>query len=85
MYPEVSSREERIAGVVAAKLGAFKLEDIRTGLGKHGVIEILKGGKPGLVVSWRADMDALPVTSVLKVPYKSQNQGLHHACGHMHT
>jgi amidohydrolase len=81
MHPELSNREERTARVVAEKLRALGLE-VKTGVGKHGVVALLKGGKPGPVVAWRADMDALPVTSTLTKPYKSQNPGVHHACGH---
>jgi amidohydrolase len=81
MHPELSNREERTARVVAERLRALGLE-VKTGVGKHGVVALLKGGKPGPVVAWRADMDALPVTSTLIKPYKSQNQGVHHACGH---
>ncbi|MEJ7607390.1 MAG: amidohydrolase, partial [Bryobacteraceae bacterium] len=80
-HPELSNREERTARVVAEKLRSLGLE-VRTGVAKHGVVALLKGGKPGPVVAWRADMDALPVLSILEVPYKSQNAGVHHACGH---
>jgi amidohydrolase len=80
-HPELSNREERTARVVAEKLRALGLE-VKTGVGKHGVVALLKGGKPGAVVAWRADMDGLPVTSTLTKPYKSQNAGVHHACGH---
>jgi amidohydrolase len=82
IHPELSNREERTARVVAEKLRAFGLDDVRTGVGKHGVVALLKGAKPGPVVAWRADMDALPVTAAIQVPYKSQNPGVHHACGH---
>lgn len=82
MNPELSNREVRTARVVAERLRAIGLEDIKTGVGKHGVTAILKGGKPGPVVAWRADMDALPVFSISDKPFKSKNNGVHHACGH---
>ncbi|MBL8241323.1 MAG: amidohydrolase [Bryobacterales bacterium] len=82
MNPELSNREVRTARVVAERLRAIGLEDIKTGVGKHGVTAILKGGKPGPVVAWRADMDALPVFSSSDKPFKSRNNGVHHACGH---
>ncbi|MFN0101852.1 MAG: M20 family metallopeptidase [Bryobacteraceae bacterium] len=82
MHPELSNREERTARVVAEKLRAFGLDEVKTGVGKHGVVALLKGSKPGPVVAWRADMDALPVFSSLDKPYKSKNNGVHHACGH---
>jgi amidohydrolase len=81
-HPELSNREFRTAKVIAAKLQALGFDEVKTGVAKTGVIGILKGGKPGPVVAWRADMDALPVTSTLTVPYNSQNPGVHHACGH---
>ena len=81
MHPELSNREERTGRVIAEKLRAMGLE-VKSGVAKNGVVAVLKGGKPGPVVAWRADMDALPVTSVLNSPFKSKNQGVHHACGH---
>ena len=81
-HPELSNREERTAKVVAEKLRALGLTDVKTGVGKHGVTALLKGGKPGPVVAWRADMDALPVFSSSTKPWKSVNGGVHHACGH---
>ena len=82
MNPELSNREFRTAKVVAEKLRALGFDEVKTGVAKTGVVGILKGGKPGPVVAWRADMDALPVIAEVKVPYKSKNPGVHHACGH---
>lgn len=85
MHPELSNREERTSRVVAERLRALGLE-VRTGVGKHGVVGVLEGGKPGPVVAVRADMDALPIQETIDVPYKSQNAGVKHACGHdVHT
>jgi len=81
-HPELSNREERTARVVAEKLRALGFDDVKTGVGKHGIVALLKGGKPGPVVAWRADMDALPVFSAIDKPFKSMNNGVHHACGH---
>lgn len=80
--PELSNREERTARVVAERLRVLGLDEVKTGVGKHGVVALLKGAKPGRVVAWRADMDALPVMTNINVPYKSLNTGVHHACGH---
>lgn len=81
MHPELSNREERTSHVVADKLRALGLE-VRTGVARHGVVALLKGGKPGPVVAVRADMDALPIQEAIDVPYKSRNPGVKHACGH---
>jgi amidohydrolase len=82
MYPELSNREERTARVIAERLRALGFTDVRTGVAKHGVVALLKGGKAGGVIAVRADMDALPVTETIDVPYKSKNAGAKHACGH---
>src|SRR5215207_4759208 len=86
MHPELSNREERTARVVAERLRALGLTDIKTGVGRHGVTALLVGGKPGPVVAVRADMDALPIQEVDGRPYKSQTPSVMHACGHdVHT
>lgn len=82
MHPELSNREERTAKVIAERLRALGFTDIRTGVARHGIVAVLKGGKPGPVVAVRTDMDALPITETLDVPYKSKNPGVKHACGH---
>lgn len=85
MHPELSNREERTSRVVAERLRALGLE-VRTNVARHGVVALLKGAKPGPVVAVRADMDALPIQETIDVPYKSQNAGVKHACGHdVHT
>lgn len=81
MYPELSNREERTARVIAERLRQLGL-DVKTGVAKHGVVAILKGDKPGPVVAYRADMDALPIEETIDVPYKSRHPGVKHACGH---
>ena len=82
MHPELSNREERTSRVVAERLRALGLTDIREGVGKYGVTALLVGSKPGPVVAVRADMDALPIQEVNDVPYKSLVAGVKHACGH---
>ncbi|MFN0088443.1 MAG: M20 family metallopeptidase [Blastocatellia bacterium] len=81
-HPELSNREERTSRVIAEKLRALGLDEVRTGVGKYGVVGILKGRQPGGVVAVRADMDALPIQETIDVPYKSRNAGVKHACGH---
>lgn len=86
MHPELSNREERTSRVVAEKLRALGLDEVKTGIARHGVVALLKGSKPGPVVAVRADMDALPIQETIDVPYKSKNPGVKHACGHdVHT
>lgn len=86
IHPELSNREERTSRIVAERLRALGLEDVRTSVARHGVTALLRGGRPGPVVAVRADMDALPINETIDVPYRSQNQGVKHACGHdVHT
>jgi amidohydrolase len=88
-HPELSNREVRTSKIVADHLRALGLE-VRTGVAKTGVVGVLRGARPGRVVALRADMDALPVTEILDLPFKSvekstydgQAVGVMHACGH---
>jgi amidohydrolase len=80
-HPELSLKEHRTATVIAEKLHAAGL-DVRTGLAGTGVVGVLKGDKPGRVVAWRADIDALPLTEKLALPFISESPGVMHACGH---
>ena len=87
--PELSNRETRTAALVADHLRSLGLE-VKTEVGVTGVIATLRGGLPGPVVALRADMDALPVTEQVDVPFASQVRstynghqvGVMHACGH---
>ncbi len=87
--PELSNRETRTSKIVADHLKSLGLE-VRTGIAKTGVVGILRGGKPGPTIAFRADMDALPVTERVDVPFKSVvrttynkvETGVMHACGH---
>lgn len=79
--PELSNEEVRTAKLVADRLTALGLE-VKTGVGKHGVIGLLKGKGDGPCVAVRADMDALPIKELRSVPYRSRNPGVMHACGH---
>lgn len=88
-HPELSFQEERTAALVAARLTAAGFE-VTTGVGKMGVVGVLRNGD-GPTVLLRADMDALPVEEIDKVPYRSRATGVGpdgvvgpvmHACGH---
>jgi amidohydrolase len=88
-HPELGNREFRTAKIVAQHLRSLGLE-VKEGVGKTGVVGILKGGKPGPVIGLRADMDGLPVTERVDIPfaskekatYNGQEVGVMHACGH---
>lgn len=80
-HPETAFQEVRTAGIVAERLRAIGLEP-RTGVGRTGVLATLEGRRPGRAVLLRADMDALPIQEENQVPYRSQNDGRMHACGH---
>lgn len=88
-HPELSGQEERTARVVAEHLRRLGLE-VQTGVGGHGVVGLLRGGKPGKTVALRADMDALPVAENTGLPFASkarasylgQDVSVMHACGH---
>ncbi len=82
MHPELSNREERTSRVVAERLRALGIDEIKTNVARHGIVALLKGAKPGPVVALRADMDALPINETIDVPYKSLVPGVKHACGH---
>lgn len=81
-HPEIGFHEFETAKFVAERLQALGFDEIHTGVGKTGVIGILRGGKPGKVVALRADMDALPIEEENDVEYRSLNPGMMHACGH---
>ncbi len=88
--PELGNREFRTAKKVEEHLRKLGLTDIKTGVAHTGVTALLVGGKPGPVVALRADMDALPVTEKVDLPfasharteYNGQEVGVMHACGH---
>ncbi len=80
-HPELSFHETETSAFVAGKLEALGLTYER--MADNGLVALIKGEKPSdRVVALRADMDALPITEANDVPYKSQNIGVMHACGH---
>ncbi len=80
-HPELGFEVRRTAGIVAQTLGEFGYE-VRTGVGRTGVVALLHGGRPGPTVMLRADMDALPIAEISDAPYVSLTPGVMHACGH---
>jgi amidohydrolase len=88
-HPELGFAETRTAALVAEHLRALGME-VRTGVGKTGVVGVLRGGRPGRTVALRTDMDALPVLEATGLPFASTATGTYmgetvpvaHACGH---
>lgn len=88
-HPELGNREFRTAGLIAEHLRSLGME-VRTEVAHTGVVGVLRGGLPGPVVALRADMDALPVTEMVDLPfaskaiaeYNGREVGVMHACGH---
>src|SRR5690349_17121927 len=85
-HPELQYDVHRTAATVAEKLKSFGCDEVVTGIGRTGVVGVIRGGKQGSgdrkVIGLRADMDALPIEEATDVPYKSTVPGKMHACGH---
>ena len=89
-HPELGNREFRTAEIVRAHLVALGLDEVRTGVAHTGVVGLLRGALPGPTVALRADMDALPVSEEVDLPFASkvratwngEDVGVMHACGH---
>jgi hippurate hydrolase len=82
-HPELRYDVHRTAGSVAEKLKSFGCDEVVPGIGKTGVVGVIRGRKAGnKVVGLRADMDALPLEEETGLPYKSTVPGKMHACGH---
>lgn len=79
--PELSFQEVHTPKYIANYYRELGLE-VRTGVGGRGVVAKLKGTKPGRTIAIRADFDALAIQELNDIPYKSQNDGVMHACGH---
>ena len=84
--PELLYDVPRTAAFVADRLREFGCDEIVTGLGRTGVVGVIKGRRPGggevKVIGLRADMDALPIQEETDLPYASKTAGKMHACGH---
>jgi amidohydrolase len=82
-HPELAFAETRTSSLVAEKLGSWGIE-VHRGLAQTGVIGVVRGkqNESGRGVGLRADMDCLPIQETGTVPYRSQNEGRMHACGH---
>src|SRR6187402_3264727 len=80
--PELQYDVHRTAGKVTELLRSFGVDEVVTGIGRTGVVGVIKGRGPGKTVGLRADMDALPITERSGSPYASKAVGKMHACGH---
>ena len=80
-HPELGFEEQRTADLVAAKLTEFGIE-VHRGVGKTGVVGVLRVGNSHRSIGLRADMDALPILEANKFDHRSRNDGRMHACGH---
>ena len=84
-HPELSFQEKETAAYVRANLDRLGIRS-DAGIGGHGVVGYIEGNTKGKTIALRADMDALPIKEANSVPYKSQTEGVMHACGHdVHT
>ncbi len=82
-HPELLYDVHRTAASVADKLKSFGCDDVVPGIGRTGVVGVIRGSKPGAkVIGLRADMDALPLEEETGLPYRSTAPGKMHACGH---
>ena len=83
-HPELLFDTHRTAALVADKLKAFGCDEVVTGIGRTGVVGVIRGksDKSGKAIGLRADMDALPIEEATGVDYASQTPGAMHACGH---
>ena len=80
-YPELGFKETLTAAFVSEQLKKWGI-DHQTEVAKTGIVATIDSGKPGPVLAIRADLDALPIQEENDIPYKSQHQGIMHACGH---
>jgi amidohydrolase len=82
-HPELQYDVHRTAGTVTDLLKSFGCDEVVPGIGRTGVVGVIRGRKPGKkVIGLRADMDALPLEEETGLPYKSTVPGKMHACGH---
>lgn len=79
--PELGFQEQLTSELIAGKLQEWGI-DHKTGIAKTGIVATISSNRPGPVLAIRADMDALPIQEENNVPYRSQHDGIMHACGH---
>ena len=82
MHPEPSMGEHETAAFVVERLREMGIDEVKPGVGRTGVVALVRGKGRGKAVGLRADMDALDMEEANDVPYRSRRPGLMHACGH---
>lgn len=80
-YPELGRNEKRTSERIIEILTGLPLE-IKENVGGYGVVALLRGYEEGETIALRADMDALPIVELTNNEFKSNNEGIMHACGH---
>jgi amidohydrolase len=82
--PEINYDVEETANFVAERLRAFGCDEVKTAIGRTGVVGVIRGAKgpSSRTIGLRADMDALPIEEQTNLPYRSKTPGKMHACGH---
>jgi hippurate hydrolase len=80
--PELGFDERETAAFVAEKLRGFGCDEVHTGIGRTGVVAVIRGGASGRSIGLRADMDALPIQEATDAAWASRHPGRMHACGH---
>lgn len=81
-HPELAYKEVNTAAKIVDLLKSYGIHEIYEGCATTGVVAVIRGGEAGPCIGLRADIDALPIVETAEVPYKSQNHGAMHACGH---
>ncbi|MBT7907350.1 MAG: amidohydrolase, partial [Marinovum sp.] len=83
-HPEILFDTKRTSALVAEKLRSFGVDEVVTGIGRTGVVAVIKGKttSSGKTIGLRADMDALPIEEQTGLEYASKTPGAMHACGH---
>src|SRR5690606_23402285 len=81
-HPELQYDVQRTAEKVAGLLRSFGVDEVVTGIGRTGVVAVIRGRGPGPTIGLRADMDALPISERTGKAYASTSPGRMHACGH---
>ncbi|QDG51763.1 amidohydrolase [Persicimonas caeni] len=84
-HPELSNEEEQTARYIEEQLAKIGITDVKR-IADTGVVAVVEGAHDGPTLGWRGDIDALPIQEINEVSYRSQNDGVMHACGHdVHT